>query len=75
MKKIITKVRQAVSSKTAVAGAALGFSGFAGAVGVGDTITAAFAAGQANLGLAAAGVITMVAVLTGIGMIVSMLRK
>lgn len=41
----------------------------------GADITAAFAAGQTNLGLAAAGVITMVAVLTGIGLVVSMLRK
>ncbi|MDP1771753.1 MAG: hypothetical protein Q8L15_05660 [Methylobacter sp.] len=42
---------------------------------MGADITAAFAAGQANLGLAAAGIITMVAVVTGIGFIVSMLRK
>ncbi len=42
---------------------------------MGATITSAFASGQANLGLAAAGVVTMVAVLTGIGLIVSMLRK
>lgn len=42
---------------------------------MGTTITSAFAAGQANLALAAAGVVTMVAVLTGIGLIISMLRK
>ena len=54
----------------------LSVAGFASATGtIGDTITGAFSAGQTNLGLAAAGVITMVAVLTGIGLIVSMLRK
>lgn len=42
---------------------------------MGTVITDAFAAGQANLNLASAGVITMVAVLTGIGLIVSLLRK
>ncbi|HEY8097538.1 MAG TPA: hypothetical protein VIE65_15815 [Methylobacter sp.] len=42
---------------------------------MGTVITDAFSAGQANLSLAAAGVVTMVAVLTGIGLIVSMLRK
>jgi|GEM_PF-1804511 len=42
---------------------------------IGTDITSAFSLGQTNLGLAAAGVITMVAVLTGIGLIVSMLRK
>ena len=58
-----------------VSGSALfSAAGIAGATDVGTTITSAFA-GQANLGLAAAGVITMVAVLTGIGLIVSMLRK
>jgi hypothetical protein len=59
-----------------VAGSALfTAAGVASATDVGTTITSAFSAGQANLGLAAAGVITMVAVLTGIGLIVSMLRK
>lgn len=42
---------------------------------IGEDITGAFTAGEANLGLAAAGVISMVAVVTGIGFIVSMLRK
>ena len=42
---------------------------------VAETISSAFTAGEANLTLAATGVITMVAVLTGIGLIVSMLRK
>ncbi|MCQ8104686.1 hypothetical protein NP590_11265 [Methylomonas sp. SURF-2] len=42
---------------------------------IGEDITAAFASGSINLGLAAAGVISMVAVVTGIGFIVSMLRK
>lgn len=42
---------------------------------VGADITAAFGTGATNLGLAATGVIAMVAVVTGIGFIVSMLRK
>ncbi|MDO9139647.1 MAG: hypothetical protein Q7U38_04900 [Methylobacter sp.] len=61
-------------SSSLVAASTLGYTG-ASSADVGATITSAFAAGEANLGLAAAGVITMVAVLTGIGLIVSMLRK
>ncbi len=53
----------------------LGTSAGAASADIGGTITSAFSAGQTNLGLAAAGVVTMVAVLTGIGLIVSMLRK
>ena len=52
------------------------------AVGIGSAnatlatdITAAFASGGSNLAVAATGVIGMVAVVTGIGFIVSMLRK
>lgn len=55
-------------------GVLTGLAGVASA-DLGTTITGAFTAGQTNLGLAAAGVVTMVAVLTGIGLIVSMLRK
>ena len=40
-----------------------------------QTLIDAFHGGQTNLELAASGVIVMVAVLTGIGLIVSMLRK
>jgi len=58
-----------------VAGSALFVAANAAFADTGTTITSAFTAGQTNLGLAAAGVITMVAVLTGIGMVVSMLRK
>lgn len=58
-----------------VAGSALFSAAGVSSATVAADITGAFAAGQANLGLAAAGVITMVAVLTGIGLIVSMLRK
>ncbi|AEG00736.1 hypothetical protein [Methylomonas methanica] len=42
---------------------------------VAEDITAAFSSGSVNLGLAASGVIAMVAVVTGIGFVVSMLRK
>jgi hypothetical protein len=38
-------------------------------------ITSAFTTGQTHLTLAAGGVIAMVAVLTGVGLVVSMLRK
>ncbi|HEY8034243.1 MAG TPA: hypothetical protein VIF37_01470 [Methylobacter sp.] len=42
---------------------------------VAATITTAFATGQSNVSLAAAGVITLVAVVTGISLIVGLLRK
>lgn len=62
-------------SKKILVGSALASAAGVASADIGATITSAFEAGQANLGLAAAGVITMVAVLTGIGLIVSMLRK
>ncbi len=61
--------------KKVVLGSVLVMSASAASADVGTAITAAFDAGEANLGLAATGVIAMVAVLTGIGLIVSMLRK
>lgn len=63
------------SKKILLSGALLASSVGVASADTGTVITAAFTAGQANLALAAAGVITMVAVLTGIGLVVSMLRK
>ncbi len=62
------------SNKVVTGGGLFGVAGLA-AADVGADITAAFSAGQTNLGLAATGVITMVAVLTGITLVVSLLRK
>lgn len=40
-----------------------------------EDITGAFSTGSTNLGLAVTGMIGMVAIVTGVGFIVSMLRK
>ena len=63
-----------LASKAGVGGGLMAAAGAASAA-VGDTITSAFASAQTNFGLAATGLITAVAVLTGIGLIVSLLRK
>jgi hypothetical protein len=63
------------SKKILLSGALLASSVGVASADTAAAITGAFSAGQANLVLAAAGVVTMVAVLTGIGLVVSMLRK
>lgn len=64
-------------SNTTKAGVAVGLMTAASiaSADIGTTITSAFSSAQTNFGLAATGLITAVAVLTGIGLIVSLLRK
>jgi hypothetical protein len=74
----MNKIKFLPQSKKAcliASGVALSTASGMASADIATAISGAFSAGQTNLGLAAAGVITMVAVLTGIGLIVSMLRK
>lgn len=78
MKKLQNKFVALAQSKAAKAGAVGSALMAAAATASADTaadITAAFTAAESNVTLAAGGIIGVVAIITGIGIIVSLLRR
>jgi cyanate permease len=73
-KKEVSNARVSAPVKASVAAGLMAVAGYASA-DLATVITGAFSSAQTNFGLAATGLITAVAVLTGIGLIVSLLRK
>jgi hypothetical protein len=72
--KIYKQAKKFASNKL-VQGSALMGSAAAAHADMATDIGAAFTAAESNVGLAAGGVVALVAVVTGIGLIVSLLRK
>jgi len=72
--KFVKNLKKFASNKYAQGAALMGAAGVASA-DVGADIAAAFTGANANVTTAAGGVIALVAVVTGIGLIISLLRK
>lgn len=68
------QIKQSLFNRYTAGAALLGTAGIASA-DIATDITAAFTGATSNVTLAAGGIVTLVAVVTGIGLIVSLLRK